>query len=98
MCKEDWTEFGQDYANVYTKTLLILQYVLPVSVLIFTYTSIGIVIWCHRIPGEAEDGRDLRIARSKRKVIYIHCQLSLILLHQTNKHILFIDHSKKCRK
>lgn len=71
MCKEDWTEFGQDYANVYTKTLLILQYVLPVSVLIFTYTSIGIVIWCHRIPGEAEDGRDLRIARSKRKVIYI---------------------------
>ncbi|XP_065156932.1 RYamide receptor isoform X3 [Atheta coriaria] len=78
MCKEDWTEFGQDYANVYTKTLLILQYVLPVSVLIFTYTSIGIVIWCHRIPGEAEDGRDLRIARSKRKMIKMMVAVVLV--------------------
>lgn len=48
---------------------MFLQYVLPFGVLLFTYTSIAIVIWCHRIPGEAENSRDRRIARSKRKMV-----------------------------
>ncbi|CAG9818074.1 unnamed protein product [Phaedon cochleariae] len=48
--------------------LMVMQYVIPSIVLLFTYTSIAAVIWCHRIPGEAENSRDIRIAKSKRKV------------------------------
>lgn len=59
---------GDDYGLLYTQILMVLQYVIPSLVLLFTYTSIATVIWCHRIPGEAENSRDQRIARSKRKV------------------------------
>lgn len=45
-----------------------LQFVIPWMVLIFTYTQIAIAVWGKRPPGEAENLRDQRMARSKRKV------------------------------
>ena len=45
-----------------------LQFVIPFTVLIFTYTKIAIAVWGKRPPGEAENSRDQRMARSKRKV------------------------------
>lgn len=48
--------------------LMILQYVLPFTVLVFTYSRIGLMIWGKQTPGEAHGGRDARIAASKRKV------------------------------
>ncbi|KAF5298675.1 hypothetical protein FQR65_LT09655 [Abscondita terminalis] len=69
LCHEDWSNVGPEYENIYTVTIMFLQYIIPFSVLLFTYTSIGIVIWCHRIPGEAENSRDQRIAKSKRKMV-----------------------------
>lgn len=41
---------------------------IPLSVLVFTYTKIAIAVWGKRPPGEAENSRDQRMARSKRKV------------------------------
>nr|XP_023014387.1 RYamide receptor [Leptinotarsa decemlineata] len=68
ICREDFSRIGQEYEVLYSKILMVFQYVIPSIVLIFTYTSIAVVIWCHRIPGEAENSRDMRIAKSKRKV------------------------------
>ncbi|XP_068909598.1 RYamide receptor [Tenebrio molitor] len=69
LCTEDYSKVGVEYGRIYTKILMFLQYIIPSVVLLFTYTSIGVVIWCHRIPGEAENSRDQRIARSKTKMI-----------------------------
>jgi neuropeptide Y receptor len=66
-CTEDWPR--EDYKYYYSMLLMILQYAFPFSVLIFTYSRIAIVVWGKRPPGEAEDGRDARMAASKRKVI-----------------------------
>lgn len=45
-----------------------LQFLLPLTVLIFTYTRIAIAVWGKRPPGEAQNTRDQRMAKSKRKV------------------------------
>jgi neuropeptide Y receptor len=57
--------------------LMVLQYVVPLLVLVFTYTRIAIVVWGKQIPGEAENSRDQRMARSKRKVCHITTSLIL---------------------
>lgn len=45
-----------------------LQFLLPLTVLVFTYTRIAIAVWGKRPPGEAQNSRDQRMAKSKRKV------------------------------
>ena len=65
-CEEMWPNPNQRY--MYTLTIMVLQYFLPLSVLLFTYSWIGFVIWVKKPPGEAEDSRDQRMAASKRKV------------------------------
>lgn len=66
ICQEKWND--QDRNFYYTLALLALQFVIPLAVLIFTYTRIAIAVWGKRPPGEAENSRDQRMARSKRKV------------------------------
>lgn len=66
ICKEEWPSKEQE--SYYTTTLLITQFVIPLLVLIYTYTRIAIVVWGKRPPGEAENSRDQRMAKSKRKV------------------------------
>ncbi|XP_059219982.1 RYamide receptor isoform X2 [Stomoxys calcitrans] len=67
ICKEEWPTAEQNY--YYTWALLTLQFIVPLSVLIFTYTRIALAVWGKRPPGEAENSRDQRMARSKRKMI-----------------------------
>lgn len=66
ICREDWIDETQYY--YYTLALMGLQFVIPLSVLVFTYTRIAVAVWGKRPPGEAENSRDQRMARSKRKV------------------------------
>ncbi|XP_013402807.1 RYamide receptor [Lingula anatina] len=66
-CYEDWYKRSMEFH--YTLCIMILQYFLPLFVLTFTYLCIGIVTWVKKPPGEAEDGRDQRMAASKRKMI-----------------------------
>lgn len=66
ICQEKWTIPDRNF--YYTLALLALQFVIPLAVLIFTYTRIAIAVWGKRPPGEAENSRDQRMARSKRKV------------------------------
>ncbi|XP_030371263.1 RYamide receptor [Scaptodrosophila lebanonensis] len=67
ICREEWPSNEQYY--YYTLALFTLQFVVPLLVLIFTYTRIAIAVWGKRPPGEAENSRDQRMARSKRKMI-----------------------------
>ncbi|CAD6994698.1 unnamed protein product, partial [Ceratitis capitata] len=66
ICHEEWPSSEQNY--FYTLALMTLQFILPVTVLIFTYARIAYAVWGKRPPGEAENTRDQRMARSKRKV------------------------------
>lgn len=68
-CIEDWSENA--YKSYYSVLLMILQYVLPFSVLVLTYSRIAYVVWGKQTPGEAHGGRDARIAASKRKVSWL---------------------------
>ncbi|XP_043525960.1 RYamide receptor-like [Frieseomelitta varia] len=67
ICVEVWPSMENKY--YYSIALLVLQYVIPITVLMFTYTSIAVMVWGKRPPGEAENVRDQRMARSKRKMI-----------------------------
>ena len=65
-CEESWSDPNHRY--IYSLVIMVLQYFLPLFVLTFTYTWIGIVIWVQKTPGEAQNNRDQRMAASKRKV------------------------------
>ncbi|ELT96089.1 hypothetical protein CAPTEDRAFT_195613 [Capitella teleta] len=67
ICKEKWPQLQHRY--IYSLCLMILQYFLPLFVLMFTYSSIAVVIWVKKMPGEAENNRDQRMAASKRKMV-----------------------------
>ncbi|XP_055697934.1 RYamide receptor isoform X3 [Phlebotomus papatasi] len=67
ICHEDWSEDSQYF--YYTLALMTLQFVIPIVVLCFTYIRIAIAVWGKRPPGEAENSRDQKMARSKRKMI-----------------------------
>ncbi|CAG7828595.1 unnamed protein product [Allacma fusca] len=64
---QDWPD--PSLKLYYSLALMILQYFFPLVVLVFTYTRIAVAVWGKRAPGEAEDGRDRRLAKSKRKMI-----------------------------
>ncbi|XP_012282981.1 RYamide receptor [Orussus abietinus] len=67
VCHEDWPSLQHRY--YYSIALLVVQYLVPLMVLMFTYTSIAVMVWGKRPPGEAENTRDQRMARSKRKMV-----------------------------
>lgn len=68
ICNEKWS--SENVRHYYNVALLVLQYCIPFAVLLFTYVNIGVVVWGKRTPGEAQNSRDVRMAKSKRKVIF----------------------------
>lgn len=66
-CQESWT-FWPKGKYYYSMALMILQFVVPLFVLVITYSRIVVVVWGKRMPGEEDNARDARMARSKRKV------------------------------
>lgn len=66
LCYEEWSVSKARYW--YSLAITLLQYFIPVMVMTVTYMHIGIIIWIKRPPGEADSGRDMRLAASKRKV------------------------------
>ena len=77
-CREVWPHSN---GYIYSLVILVLQYFLPLFVLMFTYSRIAIVIWIQRPPGEAENNRDQRMAASKRKVL-IYLKYALLSCHK----------------
>lgn len=66
VCQENWTK--REHGFYYSLVLMTLQYAVPFIVLVYTYTRIAVVVWGKKTPGEAENTRDQRLAKSKRKV------------------------------
>ncbi|XP_050720763.1 RYamide receptor-like [Eriocheir sinensis] len=70
VCTEDWGSEPSDNESrvAYSVALMLLQYFLPLTVLVFTYSRIAMVVWGKRTLGETPARVD-RIARSKRKTV-----------------------------
>ncbi|ODN06090.1 Neuropeptide Y receptor, partial [Orchesella cincta] len=70
-CEETgWSNMGaEEFKLPYGLTLMILQYFFPLTVLIFTYSRIAVAVWGKKSLGEAEDSRDQRLAKTKRKTV-----------------------------
>lgn len=61
-------ELEWKWRKQYFKALSFLQFILPFLLFASTYTIIVIIVWRRRTPGEAENTRDEKLVRSKRKV------------------------------
>ncbi|XP_014666446.1 PREDICTED: neuropeptide Y receptor-like [Priapulus caudatus] len=86
-CEEQWTSGGAKLSRSrYSMALMSLQYFLPLAVLTFTYSVITHELWGKRVPGEAEDTRDQRLERSKRKVVF-KGSLKIVYISGVNKMI-----------
>jgi len=66
ICQERWSDPDQE--SLYTTVLLLLQFCIPLAIISFNYGCIFVEIWGKKIPGEAHQDRDARLARSKHKV------------------------------
>lgn len=69
ICIEVWSMYQLRF--IYNIMILLLQYFMPLLIMICAYVHIGYMIWNKTIPGEADKRRDRRIASSKRKVCKI---------------------------
>lgn len=67
VCAEDWIG-REEWRFAYTSCLMSVQFVVPLLVLVYTYTRIAYTVWIKRVPGEAENLRDRRLEKAKRKV------------------------------
>ncbi|XP_060880058.1 RYamide receptor-like isoform X1 [Metopolophium dirhodum] len=66
-CSDKWpSEYFRRLSNA---GLFILQCCIPFSILLFTNVHIGIVVWGKIPPGEAQNSRDIKMAKSIRKMI-----------------------------
>ena len=87
VCQERWSDPSQQ--TLYTTILLLLQFCFPLAIISFNYGCIFIEIWSKKVPGEANQDRDLRLARSKQKVNYhLFC---LALIHSVWCHIFILE-------
>ena len=65
-CREIWND---DWGKAYTVIIFILTFALPLSILVFVYSSIGFHIWRHVIPGNSHKQRDDMQRNQKDKVL-----------------------------
>ncbi|CAD6192920.1 unnamed protein product [Caenorhabditis auriculariae] len=94
-CGEDWTTFGEageQMRKVYSSMVLVLQYIVPQTVLIITYTHIGVKMWNSRVPGVQALGNQKVIVERHESVkklvpmvilisaLFALCWLPLLLL------------------
>ncbi|XP_041485524.1 substance-K receptor-like [Lytechinus variegatus] len=67
ICSEHWQSDGMRL--MYDMVNVVLVYVVPLIVLTFTYTVVGMRLWGRSMPGNADFTRDMTQERAKRKVI-----------------------------
>ncbi|XP_050436759.1 RYamide receptor-like [Adelges cooleyi] len=71
---------NQNLKLVYKEALTTLHVFIPISTLIFTYSSIGVVLWRKKTPGEAQHPGDLHAARSKIKMIRMIKMMVIVVI------------------
>lgn len=66
-CAETWSK--QEHRMVYTWIILLLTCIVPLIMLIITYSIVGSVLWRRTAPGNADETRDQLAIRAKIKVV-----------------------------
>lgn len=59
---------GEDTMQIYRTIMVLLQYVMPLSVIIWAYSSISFALWGNTTPGNAQTDRDANLMRNKKRV------------------------------
>lgn len=67
ICNEDWP--NPESRPLYTLFIMILTYMLPLIILLLTYSIVGIMLWKRTAPGNKHYERDRHQLRSKIKVV-----------------------------
>ncbi|XP_042899013.1 RYamide receptor [Parasteatoda tepidariorum] len=65
-CNEIWDELD---GKVYTSVVFFLTFLVPMLILSYTYGSIGVRMWAHTTPGNADASRDRQQLVAKMKVV-----------------------------
>ena len=76
-CTEDWPTLNS--RRTFTVFILFLTYIVPLFILLITYSVIGLLLWKRTAPGNKHENRDLHQLRTKIKVTeipspYLHPQ------------------------
>lgn len=66
-CQEHWDDM--EYRKIYTVSLFVITYLIPLLILSITYSIVGILLWKRITPGNRDHARDMQQLRSKRKVV-----------------------------
>lgn len=65
-CRENWGSMTNE--QIYTMTLFLIVFAIPLLILIYVYGSITAKLWTHSAPGNRNAARDGAQSRAKRKV------------------------------
>lgn len=66
LCVEVWPQ--DTLRHVYGVVIMVMQYFVPLVLMLATYSHIAVIVWRKKTPGEANRKRDERRERSKKKV------------------------------
>ncbi|KAF0774123.1 tachykinin-like peptides receptor 99D [Aphis craccivora] len=69
---EDWpfclnVNLSNNVMLVYRALLVVVQYVIPLSIMTWAYSGIGFALWGSSAPGNAQSQRDLNLMRNKKR-------------------------------
>ena len=70
-CTEQWPNAWLAYKHDYNFLVFVIQYIIPVVVLIFCNARIGYVLYKKKVPGEPMQARDKKMIESKKKVFLL---------------------------
>nr|ANO39122.1 GCR361 [Schmidtea mediterranea] len=87
-CQEAWSTKA---STVYSMILLTTQYFVPLFFILSTYSAIAARVWLQQAPGERDENRDRRLAKSKRKMVKMMIAVSLAYaISQLPRHITWL--------
>ncbi|CAH8587076.1 unnamed protein product [Heterobilharzia americana] len=76
---------------IYNWLVMLLQYMVPLSVIIVTYSAIVYQVWMSAAPGEGNIQRDKRSRASKKKLIKMVITVaSLYAISQLPRHLIYL--------
>lgn len=59
---------GLETMQIYRTVMVLMQYVMPLSVILWAYSSISFALWGNTAPGNAQTDRDANLMRNKKRV------------------------------
>ncbi|XP_053195522.1 substance-P receptor-like [Scomber japonicus] len=93
VCYIDWPEYTTvDFKKIYYVCVTLLVYFLPLGVMGWAYTAVGITLWASQIPGDSSERyKEQLIAKRKvvKMMIVVVCTFALCWLPY---HIYFLLH------